>query len=452
MRIATVICSFNSPDLTKRVYDLMLKNKKHDIFVLENSTDEAKMFKEGNVIDMGRENKGFGGMHDFIFTHPLFRTYDFVGIFNNDVYDIPSNYIEDIEKYIDTNVGIISSAFKREGSNWEHMWKWGRGYRDVDHIEDMACYFNTKLFDKLATFIPFGFYGVQDIVLSQAYKKNGYVLRIVDDIEIGHMLAGARKEAGVFDEYIRNYGKEIGKWCDRNAEVKGLYEGYINAISSDVAVIIPNYNHNHLLERAIRSVMKQGVKTDIIVIDDGSDKDPFDEIKHLPIRYFKHGNNRGLSAARNTGISATKAKYVLPLDADDELHDNVLLKMLNQIKAEGDIVHGNLEWRASRSVLKPSMDTTPEGFYANNQIFGSSLYKRQLWLDVGGYWEEKEYYEDWTMWYKMCLKGAKFRYIDMNVYLYAGEPGGMCDRLGKERDMNVEKVRKHIEEWKRLYL
>ena len=77
MKYCSIICSFNSAPLTERVYNQLLKNKKHDIFILENSTEESKMFKKGNVIDMGRENKGFGGMHDFIFRDKRFREYDF---------------------------------------------------------------------------------------------------------------------------------------------------------------------------------------------------------------------------------------------------------------------------------------------------------------------------------------------------------------------------------------
>lgn len=433
--------------MTDPIVKALLKGKKHDIYVLDNSSTEEQVYKNKNieVIDLGRENIGFGGMHDYIFREPRFRKYDFVGIFNNDIYDIPENYFETIEKNIDGSEGIVSSAFHKDGSGWEQMWRIHKdGKRQVFHIEDIACYFNTKLFDKFAEFIPYHFYGTQDIVLSKLTEKQGYKMYVVDDLEIGHMLAGAREKAGVKKEYLNNNSTSLVNWLERFPEIKNLYEGYIKNISRKVCVIIPNYNHNDLLRRAIGSVLNNNTKCDIIVVDDCSDKDPYEDIKDLPIRYLKHDRNRGLAQSRNMAIANTKAQYILPLDADDELYPNVIDRMLEQV---GDVVYGNLVWRDNGTQLKPGTksDLTFEKFITNNQIFGTSLYKRDLWKTVGGYWEEhKEFYEDWDFWARCLKAGATFKYIDLDIYKYAGLPGGMCDRLGKSRDYNVDLIRKHI--------
>jgi hypothetical protein len=441
----TIICSYNTPEMTDRVVKELLRGKKHDIYVLDNSSNEEQVYKNDKVevIDLGRENVGFGGMHDYIFTEPRFRKYDFVGIFNNDIYDIPENYFETIEKNIDGSEGIVSSAIKKDGSGWEQMWKIHQdGKRQVFHVEDIACYFNTKLFDRFAEFIPFQWYGITDIQTSQLALQAGYKLYIIDDIEIGHELGGARKKVGSYKNYLNDSGNKMNEWFDRFPELKKLYADYLKQISRKVCVVIPNYNHNDLLRNSIESVLNNKTKCDIIVVDDYSDIDPYEDIKDLPIRFLKHDRNRGLAQARNTAIASTKAEYILPLDADDELYPNVIDKMLEQV---GDVIYGNLVWKDNDIQLKPTVEVRLDKFLDNNQIFGCSLYKRDLWKKIGGYWEKyKEFYEDWDFWARCAKVGAKFKYIDLDIYKYGGTTGGMCDRLGKNREENVKIVREHI--------
>src|SRR3990167_4711894 len=110
MKIANIICSFNSPSLTERVYKQM-KGQMGKLYVLDNSTDADKVFRCSELIYMGRENVGFGGMHDYIWQLPEFRKYDFVGIFNNDVYDIPPNYVRKMSEYMwESSMGMLASS------------------------------------------------------------------------------------------------------------------------------------------------------------------------------------------------------------------------------------------------------------------------------------------------------------------------------------------------------
>jgi len=75
-----------------------------------------------------------------------------------------------------------------------------------------------------------------------------------------------------------------------------------------VSVVIPTYNRAHLVGRAIRSVLNQTYQDfEIIVVDDGSTDNTEEVVKSFNdprIRYIRHEENRGGSAARNTGIRA----------------------------------------------------------------------------------------------------------------------------------------------------
>lgn len=89
-----------------------------------------------------------------------------------------------------------------------------------------------------------------------------------------------------------------------------------------VSVILPTYNRAHLVGRAINSVLNQTYQDfEIIVVDDGSTDDTKEVINSFTdtrIRYIKHQQNKGGSAARNTGIKLANGKYIAFQDSDDE--------------------------------------------------------------------------------------------------------------------------------------
>ena len=86
-----------------------------------------------------------------------------------------------------------------------------------------------------------------------------------------------------------------------------------------VAVVIPAYNIDPFITRAIESVLAQTHKPDqIIIVDDGSTDATAERIHQFgsQIQYI-HQPNAGLSAARNTGIKAAETEWIAFLDGDD---------------------------------------------------------------------------------------------------------------------------------------
>lgn len=87
-----------------------------------------------------------------------------------------------------------------------------------------------------------------------------------------------------------------------------------------VSVIIPVFNGRSYIRRALVSVLQQAVlPAEILVVDDGSTDGSRDSVADLipHVRWLQHEKNRGISAARNTGIRAAKGEFVAFLDADD---------------------------------------------------------------------------------------------------------------------------------------
>jgi len=104
-------------------------------------------------------------------------------------------------------------------------------------------------------------------------------------------------------------------------------------MSPEVSVVIPTYNRANLIGRAIISVLNQTYNDfELIVVDDGSKdntKEIVDNFKDRRILYLRHITNRGGGAARNTGIKASKGKFVAFLDSDDEWMPEKLRKQMD---------------------------------------------------------------------------------------------------------------------------
>jgi glycosyltransferase involved in cell wall biosynthesis len=89
-----------------------------------------------------------------------------------------------------------------------------------------------------------------------------------------------------------------------------------------VSVVVPCFNHGAYLGEALASVGAPAVRTEIIVVDDGStDSTPKVIATFETTNVFRsvRQTNQGLAAARNRGIRESRGKYIVFLDADDRL-------------------------------------------------------------------------------------------------------------------------------------
>lgn len=112
-----------------------------------------------------------------------------------------------------------------------------------------------------------------------------------------------------------------------------------------ISVIIPVYKVEKYLEQCIRSVVSQTYRNlEIILVDDGSpDQCPrlCDEWanKDSRIRVI-HQNNRGLAAARNSGLDVASGKYIGFVDSDDWIEPDMYESMLHDLlEANADIAY-----------------------------------------------------------------------------------------------------------------
>lgn len=121
-----------------------------------------------------------------------------------------------------------------------------------------------------------------------------------------------------------------------------------------VSVIIPCFNHAQYLPEAIRSVQQQTYSpTEIIVVNDGSTDDTEAVAKQFGSVKYIYQPNRGLSAARNTGIEHSSGQYLVFLDADDWLYKDALAINYNYLQAHPEAMfvsggHDKISFRSSK--------------------------------------------------------------------------------------------------------
>ncbi|HEX5790621.1 MAG TPA: glycosyltransferase family 2 protein, partial [Luteolibacter sp.] len=100
-----------------------------------------------------------------------------------------------------------------------------------------------------------------------------------------------------------------------------------------VSVIIPFYGVEKYIEQCLESVTRQTLREiEIICIDDASPDDSATIVRRFAatdqrIRLIRNPVNRGVSVARNLGLSAARGDYLYVIDSDDFLHPEAIGKL-----------------------------------------------------------------------------------------------------------------------------
>jgi glycosyltransferase involved in cell wall biosynthesis len=209
-----------------------------------------------------------------------------------------------------------------------------------------------------------------------------------------------------------------------------------------VSVIIPAYNQENYLQKAIQSVLNQTYQTlEILVVDDGSTDETAQVAKAFPderIRYI-YQENRGLSAARNTGIRQSTGKFITFLDSDDQFLPEKIETLVNILETNPDfgfaagqaIPVDEYEHPIGDLFDTPLPDDKRQLLLGNPLHVGSVMVERS-WQEKVGYFDESlRSYEDWDMWLRLARAGCPMTWVAKPVSLYRFHRNQMT-RLGKQ--------------------
>ncbi|HXB71934.1 MAG TPA: glycosyltransferase [Candidatus Acidoferrales bacterium] len=213
-----------------------------------------------------------------------------------------------------------------------------------------------------------------------------------------------------------------------------------------VSVVIPCYNQGEYLREAIASVEQQTFRDfEILVVDDGStlpeSVQTIDSLRCSPVDVIRTAN-KGLAAARNTGISRSRGKYILPLDADDKIGREYLEKAVAVLDAEPGIgiVYCEAEFFGA---VRGRWELPPYAFpdiLVSPRIFACAFFRRSAWETAGGYSSEMEAgWEDYDFWLSLIERGAGVHRIPEVLFYYRQHPGNMTTGLSREQYVGLFK-------------
>ena len=180
-----------------------------------------------------------------------------------------------------------------------------------------------------------------------------------------------------------------------------------------VSVIIPTYNRSDRVPAAVASVLGQSFRErEVLVVDDGSSDGTAEALEAFRgrIRVLRHDRNRGVSAARNTGIRASTAPLVAFLDSDDRWLPGKLEAQVRFFRDHPEAVACQTReiWvRRGRRVnparrhLKPSGDVFLPSLRRCLVSPSAVMLRRTLLEEVGLFDETLPVCEDYDLWLRI---------------------------------------------------
>ena len=193
-----------------------------------------------------------------------------------------------------------------------------------------------------------------------------------------------------------------------------------------IAVIVPCFDDGAVLGDALSSI-EEGEPVEVVVVDDASvDGNTLDTLAQLERdghRVLRHERNGGVAAARMTGLAATSAPFVFPLDADDMAQPGSLGAMADRLEAtpEAGVCFGDyLEFGESSLVRAVPDWLDPFRIAYTNEYPVSAMFRRSLLQRVGGWRSDpgKVTFEDWDVWMRLAELGERGVHLGRGVITY----------------------------------
>jgi succinoglycan biosynthesis protein ExoO len=227
-----------------------------------------------------------------------------------------------------------------------------------------------------------------------------------------------------------------------------------------VTIAVPNWNHELLLPRAIDSALRavarlrdDSVPGEVLVIDEASRDGSPTLLRQLEALYHGDGlrvlslaDTDSLAASRNLALASARYRYLVFLDADNELIPDNLPTFVKTLEETGAAAaYGNLLVRTPTSRCAMNLlsnESIQQKLFQDNYIDAFVAADRWQLLDVDGYETSYRAREDHEMWLHLAANGRKVVFVPLVFGYYYVLPSSMGG-LAVAKDMDAD-VRKRI--------
>lgn len=241
----------------------------------------------------------------------------------------------------------------------------------------------------------------------------------------------------------------------------------MSATDRVVSVVIPVYNREDLILRAVASVLDQDVPrgwaVELVVVDDGSTDSTVQVLHELRREYPGPGRFRVLSrsrggtpgGARNYGVHHSGGEILAFLDSDDQWLPGKLQQQIPLHEAGASFSHTRERWiREGREISQAGRRFSR--YRRSGDILEDALVKciigpstvmisRGLWDRTGGFREDLEIAEDYEYWLRLLAVTA-VEYLDVPLTVkYAGHGDQLSEKYGRIEPFRLQGLRALVE-------
>jgi glycosyltransferase involved in cell wall biosynthesis len=213
-----------------------------------------------------------------------------------------------------------------------------------------------------------------------------------------------------------------------------------------VTVIVPLYNKETGISRALHSILRQTVRPfEVVVVDDQSTDRSVEMVyevanrSNIPIRLIRNEKNLGAGATRNVGWRHAETPWVAFLDADDYWQSEFLSTVWSEIQEQGAILGASgmviRDLRGERPtqttcLLDRRTEMDPDRYFlrASMKFYpinsSCNLVNKAALARIGGFPEDVRRYEDVITWMRLWGEG-RFAFVNQPLTVYERIPGGI---------------------------
>ncbi|WP_087093694.1 glycosyltransferase family 2 protein [Elizabethkingia anophelis] len=221
-----------------------------------------------------------------------------------------------------------------------------------------------------------------------------------------------------------------------------------------VSVIIPVYNAEKTLYKSIDSLINQSYPhLELIFINDCSqdntlnilyqyEKKIVDNSKGLVIKIISHEENKGVAAARNTGLQNATGELIYYVDADDFI-DEGAIELLVEKQQENDADMVGCSWYLSFNQNKRRMNQPPfnDSLEAIQQMLNGKM-RWNLWL----FMVKRSLYEDYNIRFIPGMNMGEDLLVIMKLFVHANKVAFVKDALYHYGQSNEDSLTKTYSE------
>ncbi|MBM4302016.1 MAG: glycosyltransferase [Deltaproteobacteria bacterium] len=217
-----------------------------------------------------------------------------------------------------------------------------------------------------------------------------------------------------------------------------------------VTVYITNYNYGRFLNQAIQSVFSQTMMDwELIIIDDGSTDDSLsilDQYRQDPKIRIIEQENKGLNITNNIALRLSNGQFIVRLDADDYMDENMLLVLSNVLETKpqvglvypdyyhvdenGDVIEIVRRQKVGEEV--ELLDLPAHG--------ACTMFRKECLLEIGGYCEDFKCQDGYDIWLRATDRFQPYN-VNIPLFYYRRHPASLT-----KHDAKILETRRRIKQ------